>query len=65
MSQESNPVLSGAIISFEMFMTQWETLSNLEAKPHIKALLKPGLAKTYKYYDWMDRTKAYIIAMCK
>jgi hypothetical protein len=65
MSQESNPILSGAIILFETFMTQWEMLSNLKAKPHMKALLKPSLTKTYKYYDRMDQTKVYVITMCK
>ena len=63
MSEESNPILSGAMVSFETFMTQWEMLSKLEGKPHMKALIEPGLTKTYKYYDQMDRTKAYIIAM--
>ena len=61
MSRESTPVLSGAIPSFEMFMTAWERFS--ERHPHLKPLVKPGLDLAYKYYGRMDRTSSYIIAM--
>lgn len=63
MSSESTPVLSRAISSFEIFMTQWE---NLGKKYEI---LRPwteiGLKWAKKYYIRMDDTDAYIITMCE
>jgi hypothetical protein len=61
MSGESVPILSGAIHAFEVFMTAWEKLAH--DNPHLESIIKPGLDWTYKYYDRMDRTQAYIIAM--
>lgn len=63
MSSESIPVLSGAIPAFEMFMTRWERLK--KEKPHLAPFINKGLDSAYKYYDRMDRTQGYIIAMCK
>jgi hypothetical protein len=63
MSAEKYPTLSGAIPAFEMFMTAWETL--IQGNAHLKPLVDPGLEWTYMYYARMDRTKAYVIAMCK
>jgi hypothetical protein len=62
MSAESNPILSGAIPAFEMFMTVWEKISR--DNPHLERFIKNGLDWAYMYYGRMDRTKAYIIAMC-
>jgi hypothetical protein len=61
MSEESTPVLSGAIPSFEMFMTAWEQLS--AKNNELVQLVKPGLDLAYKYYGRMDRSPSYIIAM--
>ncbi|KAF8266727.1 hypothetical protein EI94DRAFT_1584030, partial [Lactarius quietus] len=47
MSSESTPVLSGAIPSFEMFMTSWENLA--ERNSHLQPLIQPGLDVAYKY----------------
>jgi hypothetical protein len=56
-SKESNPVLSAAIPSFEMFMSQWEMLLNHpKNSQHMKAHIKAGLAAMYKHYKKMDRT---------
>lgn len=63
MSAESYPALSGAIPTFEMFMSTWE--KTIVENPHLEPLINPGLEWTYRYYGRMDRTKAYIIAMCK
>jgi hypothetical protein len=64
MSKESNPVLSCAIPSFEIFMSQWEMLvDNPSNSSRMKAHIKSGLAMTHKHYKRMDRTKVYIIAM--
>jgi hypothetical protein len=63
MSSENIPVLSGAIPAFEMFMTRWERLK--KEKPHLAPFINKGLDLAYKYYDRMDRTQGYIIAMCK
>jgi hypothetical protein len=63
MSAESQPILSGTIPAFEMFMTKWEKLAN--EHPRLKPIIQVGLEWTYKYYDRMDQTKAYVVAMCK
>ena len=63
MSNERTPILSGAIPSFEMFMSRWEKL--MTEHPHLKHLFKPGLDLAYEYYTRMDHTRAYIVAMCK
>lgn len=63
MSAESTPILSGAIPAFEMFMTKWEKLADEHTK--LKPFVQPGLDWTYKYYDRMDQTRAYVVAMCK
>jgi hypothetical protein len=63
MSREQTPVLSGAIPAFEMFMTQWERLG--EMVPRLKPFVDIGLKWATKYYNWMDRTNAYIISMCE
>jgi hypothetical protein len=63
MSAEKTPILSGAIPAFEMFMSSWEKLA--KEHPHLKPLIDPGLEWASIYYAKMDRTRAYIIAMCK
>jgi hypothetical protein len=62
MCGESTPILSDAIPVFEMFMSKWETLKD---NPKTKTLAKAGLETAYKYYNRMDNTKAYVVAMCK
>lgn len=62
MSKSSTPVLSGVIPSFEMFMTRWEEL--LQKNLYLKPIMTPGLDVAYKYYNQMDRTTSYVIAMC-
>jgi hypothetical protein len=63
MSGESMPVLSGAVPSFEIFMTRWE---KLRAKfPLLKPWIDVGLQWAEKYYKRMDDTDAYVIAMCE
>jgi hypothetical protein len=61
MSGETTPLLSGAIPAFEMFMTRWENMSQVS---NLKSTIAPGLEWAAKYYSRMDRTRAYIIAMC-
>lgn len=61
MSGESVPILSGAVLAFEVFMTAWEKLAR--ENPHLASIVAPGLEWTSKYYARMDRTQAYIIAM--
>ena len=63
MSKETTPILSGAIPTFETFMTSWEKLA--AEVPHLKPLIAPGLDWASMYYRKMDRTRAYIIAMCE
>lgn len=54
-------MLSGAIPSFEMFMTRWEQL--LKKNECLEPLMRPGLDAAYKYYKRMDRTSSYVVAM--
>jgi hypothetical protein len=61
MSGESTPILCGAIPAFETFMSRWERI--IVEHPRLKPLIQPGLDWAYMYYDRMDRTGAYIIAM--
>ncbi len=63
MSGKQTPILAGAIPAFEMFMSGWEKAG--EDHPHLTHLIQPGLDWASMYYGRMDRTKAYIIAMCK
>jgi hypothetical protein len=63
MSGETTPILSGAIPAFEIFMTKWEKIK--KGAMCLKPLVEAGLEKAFKYYDRMDGTKAYAIAMCK
>src|SRR5712672_1137275 len=59
------PSLSGAVPSFKVFMTKWESLGNNPEKPYMMDLVRPGLKWAYKYYARMDYTPTYIITMCK
>ena len=61
MSSENNPILCGAIPAFETFMTAWEKVT----RTPLKKYAQPGLECAYKYYGRMDRTRAYIVTMCK
>lgn len=63
MSSETMPVLSRAIINFEVLMTRWEILG----KEHnvLKPWTEIGLRWARKYYIRMDDTDSYVIAMCK
>ncbi|KIM87797.1 hypothetical protein PILCRDRAFT_63268, partial [Piloderma croceum F 1598] len=48
MPGERTPILSGAIPSFEQFMTRWERLH--ENKPHLAQFIDKGLEWAYMYY---------------
>lgn len=63
MSSESTPVLSHAISSFEMFMTDWEILGAEHSI--LKFWTDIGLDWAKKYYIRMDETDAYVVTMCK
>jgi hypothetical protein len=63
MSAESMPVLSGAVPSFEIFMTRWEQLRT--KYPELKPWVDIGLEWAEKYYTRMDDTDAYVVAMCE
>jgi hypothetical protein len=63
MSNESTPVLCGAIPAFEAFMTMWETIA--ERHPRLKKWVDIGLQWATTYYARMDRTNAYIMTMCE
>ncbi len=63
MSAESMPVLSGAVPSFEIFMSQWEKLHT--KYPELKPWVDIGLKWAERYYTHMDDTDAYVVAMCE
>lgn len=63
MLSDGNPILSGTIPAFEMFMTAWERLG--ERHPRLKPWIDVGLKWATTYYSRMDLTTAYIIAMGK
>ncbi len=63
MSFEATPVLSRAIIYFEMLMTEWESLG--EQHEVLKPWMEISLRWATKYYIKMDDTNIYIVTMCK
>lgn len=65
MSKEKTPVLAGTIPSFERFMTSWEKLAKKPENQHLAPAINVGLKFAYKYYNKMDDTSAYIVAMCE
>jgi hypothetical protein len=63
MSSESTPMMSGAIPAYEQFMTVWEAIRNTCDQPAMKSWVQVGLDRATEYYNRMDHTRAYIIAM--
>jgi hypothetical protein len=63
LSKEKTPVLAGVIPVFEIFMSKWETLA--EKRLWLKPFIDEGLKWAEKYYIRMDKTTAYVVAMCK
>ena len=62
-SSNANPILSGSILAFTIFMTTWEELD--KHRPKLKPWIDVGLEWVTTYYAWMDLTKAYIMTMGK
>jgi hypothetical protein len=62
MSSESLPRLGSAVPCFELFMSAWEMLG--ATHPCVKPWTDVGLEWATKYYQRMDNTRAYVIAMC-
>ncbi|KAF8587220.1 hypothetical protein K439DRAFT_1338861, partial [Ramaria rubella] len=63
MSKQLMPLLSGTLPSLEIFMSWWEQIH--DTKQHLAPFIQPGLDKASKYYNCMDDSLAYIIAMGK
>jgi hypothetical protein len=63
MSGESTPILSNSIPAFELFLSKWEDLAVMH--PRLKPWIDIGLAYAIDYYQCMDRTSSYIVAMGK
>lgn len=59
---ERTPLLSGAIPTFEMFLTNWE---QLQGNLRVGDFVSKGVATATKYYNRMDQTDAYIVSMCE
>lgn len=63
LSKEETPVLAGVILAFEIFLTKWDQLAR--KKPWLKPLINEGLIWATKYYQRLDLSNVYVIAMCK
>jgi hypothetical protein len=63
MSSQSQPILGCAVPCFELFMTLWEKVG--KTNKHAKYFIEIGLYWANIYYNWMDNTQAYVIAMRK
>ncbi|KIM78715.1 hypothetical protein PILCRDRAFT_56284, partial [Piloderma croceum F 1598] len=61
MSGESTPILSNSIPAFELFLSKWEDLAVMH--PRLKPWINISLAYSIDYYQRMDRTSSYIVAM--
>ncbi|EGO03172.1 hypothetical protein SERLA73DRAFT_149578 [Serpula lacrymans var. lacrymans S7.3] len=61
MSGESMPLLGGCIPMLETVTTQWETLA--ENSPRLSIFTSIALKWANKYYQQVDNTSAYILAM--
>lgn len=61
MSGERTPILSNVIPAFEMLMSAWEKLG--EKRENLKRFTNVGVEWAVKYYNRMDLTKAYVVAM--
>src|SRR5260370_17117962 len=62
MSAKSMPVLSGAVPSFKIFMSQWEKLRT--KYPALKPWVNVSLKWAERYYTHIDNTNAYVVTMC-
>ncbi|TFY58498.1 hypothetical protein EVJ58_g6383 [Rhodofomes roseus] len=59
-------MLSKVIPLFKNMMTTWEDLKDQDSPrvlPQSARHIKAGLKVAYSYYNWMDNTNAYVIAM--
>lgn len=63
LSGENTPLLAGVIPVFEVFLTGWEKLS--QKKKHLAPFIQCGLNRAKEYYNRLDMSNAYIVAMCK
>jgi hypothetical protein len=63
MSAEVSPSLAGVIPCFEHFMYMWERLGKME--PKLTPYTDEGLKWATKYYNRMDNSRAYVVAMRK
>ena len=63
MAGDKLPSLCGMIPAIEIFMTGWEDLCTKQ--PRLKRFVQPGLKYAVKYYQAIDKTSSYTIAMCK
>ncbi|KIK12635.1 hypothetical protein PISMIDRAFT_120519, partial [Pisolithus microcarpus 441] len=61
MSAEKRATLNRAVPSFELFMTAWEKLREMNKR--IAPFIDVGLKWAKQYYNRMDNTQAYIISM--
>ena len=63
LSKDKTPVLAGVIPTFEIFMTKWEALA--VKREWLKPFVNEGLKWAKKYSVRLDKTTAYVVAMCK
>lgn len=62
LSGEQTPLLAGVIPVFEVFLTGWEKLA--QKKKHLAPFIQCGLDRAREYYSRLDKSNAYVVAMC-
>jgi hypothetical protein len=60
---EWRPVLSDVVPAFKLFMTAWEMLGKKHLHP--APFMQVSVEWAVKYYERMDLSKVYIVAMGK
>ncbi|KAG6374918.1 hypothetical protein JVT61DRAFT_3661 [Boletus reticuloceps] len=63
LEHKSLPRLGKYVPAIEFFMRAWGRFG--DDKHHLQPFIKPGLNKVKTYYNKMENSPAYLIAMCK
>ena len=59
------PMLAEVIPIFEIFQSDWEDMSEDPGYEDYHNAIRQGLTIAVKYYELLDETDSYILAMCK
>ncbi|KAF8214320.1 hypothetical protein K438DRAFT_1750376 [Mycena galopus ATCC 62051] len=66
MYSENPPILAAIIPTFELFSSAWEAMKadGDLAEENVASIITPGLDLARKYYEKLEASNPYIIAMC-